>query len=166
MKIKAQDLEAESEITEEEYANKIDQIEIAYADRMERILEEIKASFEHAGYQTSDVFDMSDEYLRKNLIVYKEKMPTEDEELNPNDVDINFEISPSIEYDGTTEGINFSINITSVSGRIVGGLTPYNYSSEVWVDVRDDAAIEERFNIFMQANPEEVVDLVEDFWRE
>ena len=38
------------------------------------------------------------------------------------------------------------------SGRVHGGLTPFNYSPQVWVDPTDDAAVEERFSIIEGAD--------------
>ena len=74
--------------------------------------------------------------------------PTDD------DIDVSFKICESSEYDGTLGGIAFRLDITRVGGAVLGGMCPCNYTDRVWVDIDDDAAIEERFKLFEEADPD------------
>jgi len=78
------------------------------------------------------------------------------------DVDICFEIAESLANDGSLDGINFILDITTVGGSMLGGLSPFNYTPEVWVDVNDEAAVEERFQIIEQADPEGIIELISE----
>lgn len=170
LKIRAQDIIDEEEIEEETeevdeegaYTQKIEEIETKYKPQMERIIGEIKQLFEEEGYSTSEVDDYSDEHLRLDFVVYKngetEEGPEED------DVDISFQVAPSLYFDGSLEGVNFMVDIVSVGGNMIGGLIPYNYSDDVWADINDESAVEERFNIFNNTDPYEILSLVEGFW--
>ena len=68
-------------------------------------------------------------------------------------IDIRFDICESEEYDGTENGVNFSVDITTVGGEIIGGMTPFNYTDDCWVSRDDEGAIEERFSIMERADP-------------
>ena len=57
-------------------------------------------------------------------------------------VDVSFKICESEQYDGEKGGVNFSVDVVEFGGRILGGLTPFNYSDACWVDRRDADAIE------------------------
>ena len=164
MKIKAQDVidEVPEEDKEEQYQAKVEAIEAKYEPYMKRILGEIKQAFEQVGYDTSEIYDMSDEHLNISFMAYREGETEEGPQGD--DVDVSFQVAPSVHFDGSLEGINFIVDVVSVSGEIIGGMTPFNYTDQVWVDVNDEAAVEERFNIFNQTDPEDVVSLVEDFW--
>jgi uncharacterized membrane protein (UPF0127 family) len=148
--------------TEEQYAERVEQIENQYKPKMMQVLENIRTTLTEAGYNTTEIDDFTDENLRLDFMVYMED--TEPIEPDENNIDISFQVAPSIYFDGSLEGISFILDVTSVGGRIIGGLSPYNYTSEVWVDINDENAIEERFNIFTQADPSDIVSLIEDFW--
>lgn len=165
MKIKGQDVidKTPEEDNEEQYQAKVEAIETKYEPYMKRILGEMKQAFEQAGYDTSEIGDMSDEHLILDFVVYEEGETEEGPQEN--DVDVTFQVAPSIHFDGSLEGVNFIIDVVSVGGEIIGGLSPFNYTNEVWVDVNDEFAVEERFNIFNQTDPGELVYLVEDFWK-
>ena len=58
---------------------------------------------------------------------------------------MTLEIAESLEYEGTREGINFSVIIVQWGGRLIGEFAPFNYTPRVWVDLRDPGVVEERF---------------------
>lgn len=148
--------------TEEQYTAKVEQIENQYKPKMMQVLENIRTTLIEAGYNTTEIDEYTDENLRLDFMVYREDI--EPTEPNEDDVDISFQVAPSLYFDGSLEGMSFIIDITSVGGRMIGGLSPYNYTSEVWVDINDENAVEERFNMFVQADPSDIVSLIEDFW--
>jgi hypothetical protein len=76
-------------------------------------------------------------------------------------VDISFKLCESEECDGEEGGVNFALDIVEVSGRIIGGLTPYNYSDSCWVNRKDKQAVEERFRILEQADENDIPLLLE-----
>jgi hypothetical protein len=75
-------------------------------------------------------------------------------------VDISFKLCESEEYDGEKGGVNFALDLVEVSGRIIGGLTPYNYTDRCWVSRKDRRAIEERFRILEEADEHDIPPLL------
>lgn len=71
-------------------------------------------------------------------------------------VDIAIKIEESLSHDGTTAGINFSLDI------VLGGILPFNYSPQVWVDVTDADAVEERFKMIEDAWMRDFIALLPD----
>jgi hypothetical protein len=63
-----------------------------------------------------------------------------------NRLDVKFSIWDSGDADDGIYGQhgNFVLDIVEEGGRIVGGITPYNYSDDVWVDYSDDAEWDQR----------------------
>lgn len=51
---------------------------------------------------------------------------------------VSFEIVDSIDYEGTFEGYNVSFEIITLEGRILGTITPYNYTDKVWTKNIDE----------------------------
>jgi hypothetical protein len=148
-----------TDLTEEQEA-RLEAIRQKYDVRIRTILGHMKELLVEAGYQTSEPDDMSGSEstgFRWGLMVYKKGTP---EEPDNDDVDITFELNCSEECDGEENGLQFSVTIVSYGGRIIGGLSPYNYTADVWVPRDDDEAIERRFALFEQADAAGIVDLV------
>jgi len=58
-------------------------------------------------------------------------------------IDISFQLADSGPYEGIDEGtegwgVNIMVDIVHYGGEILGGFTPYNYTSEVWTDQVDE----------------------------
>jgi len=119
-----------------------------YKSRIRKTLESIKNVLQEAGHKVDGPLDMTDDEYRWSLIA------------NDN-VDITFAIAESEECDGSENGVNFTVSVVDHEGRILGGLTPYNYTSECWVDRKDSEAIEERFQVVEAADPYDLVGLLE-----
>jgi len=133
---------------------KVAGIKRKYVKRIRAILNAIKASLVEAGFKVEGPHDMTaDEYWWSLLVTYG---PGENDKA-----DVSFRFFESQEYDGSDEGINFGVDIVEFGGRILGGLTPYNYTPDVWVDPNDSEGIEERFRIIEQADPDDIVPLLE-----
>jgi len=84
------------------------------------------------------------------------------EMLIDGDVDISFKIIESEQYDGEKGGVNFGIDIVEVGGRVLGGLTPYNYTPEVWVPRKDKEAVEARFCLMEDSDDDTIIPLIEE----
>jgi hypothetical protein len=92
------------------------------------------------------IHDMSDDCYRWNVLVRPANTPA-DADVG---VDVSLIIAESQAYGDGEEGMNFSLDMVEYGGLIVGGCTPFNYSSDVWVDVADNDAVETRWTLFTQ----------------
>jgi hypothetical protein len=107
-------------------------------------------------------FDMSTDTYQWSLIVSRNPVVGKD---NENIVDITIEISEEREYDGGEGyGISFALDIVEWGGRMLGGLAPYNYTSQCWVDSRDPLAVASRWSILGDSDVESIPDLITDGW--
>jgi len=136
-----------------------EQIAKRYKRRICAVLNAIAAALRDAGYLVDDPCDLScgDDY-RITFIVHRDG---DINEYSSEDIDVSLEVCASEDFDGEIGGVNFSLTVVEIGGRILGGLTPYNYTPQVWVDRKDKQAIEERFVIFEEADPDGVVELIE-----
>jgi hypothetical protein len=139
------------------YAENVDAIRERYATRILGILTVIQSHLREAGFETDDPCDMSCDDYRWSLLVYRDGEPGN---LSDADVDITLEIAESLQFEGTEDGINFSIHVVETGGRILGTLCPYNYTPDVWVDAGDLDAIEARFRLVEDADHESIVELI------
>lgn len=57
-------------------------------------------------------------------------------------------------------GVNFGLDIVEYGGIILGGLAPFNYSPEVWVDSRNPDAVLARWHVFEDADISDIPDLI------
>jgi hypothetical protein len=73
---------------------------------------------------------------------------------------IDVEITESLSYEGTTEGVSFIVRITDEEGYELGQIAPYNYTKDVWVDVWDAAAVAERFGILDDISGNNIIDYI------
>lgn len=139
------------------YTENVDAIRERYAARILGILTVIQSHLREAGFETDDPCDMSCDDYRWSLLVYRDgKLGN----LSDADVDITLEIAESLQFEGTEDGINFSIHVVETGGRILGTLCPYNYTPHVWVDAGDSDAIEARFKLVEEADHESIVELI------
>jgi hypothetical protein len=139
------------------YADNVDRIRERYASRIIGILTVIQSHLRGAGFETDDPCEMSSDDYRWSLLVYRDGTPGN---LSDADVDITLEIAESLQFEGTEDGINFSIHVVETGGRILGTLCPYNYTPDVWVDAGDSDAIEVRFKLVEDAHHESIVELI------
>ena len=140
-----------------EHADDTEQIKDKYNDRIMAIMRRIASALKDDGHliEGPDFWD-GDDY-RWTLLVHTDG---EASEVSQDDIDIAFKICESEEYDGSEGGVNFALDIVEVSGRIIGGLTPFNYSDRCWVDREDAEAVEERFRILEQADEADIPALI------
>jgi hypothetical protein len=77
-------------------------------------------------------------------------------EALPWDIDIRFQIVWSEEW-GEDNELAFAVDVSDEEGHVLGGLTPGNYTNKLGVPLEDKDAIEERFNLFVQAENESML---------
>lgn len=144
---------------EEKYVEAVEEVKEEYEPKLKKLLEEVCALATGEGYECSGPSDWSDETYKWAVMVTPTGGDVEDS------VDVSVEIAESKAYDGTLAGINFSMNAVGYEGEIIGGLTPYNYTDQVWVPVSDAKAIKERWHLFNGgADANEVLYLIDQFY--
>jgi hypothetical protein len=146
-----------------EYSDIMEGIKNKYEDRIKKVLTAIREVLQGSDYAVGEIYDMSDDCFAWSFLVSRDKSVTGNynpSDLQDDDVDIIFTIAESIHYDGTENGLNFMLDVTEVGGIVLGGMCPFNYTEDVWVDINNSDAIEERFVYFEQANPEDILDLL------
>jgi hypothetical protein len=58
--------------------------------------------------------------------------------------------------EGSLDGIAFSLDLDAACGHVIGGLTPYNYSEELWVPVTDTESIAERWRLLRDSDGHDI----------
>ena len=116
-----------------------------YKARMEAYLEKIRAALVEMGIECTEIDDCScDEYYLSFIALVD---PDQDNTLSEANIDVSFKVLESEYCAGDPNGVSFGIDMVAISGRIVGGCTPYNYTEKVWVKRSKPAEVEERFGI-------------------
>ena len=133
-------------------------MEDTYNPKIQKLLEAVRAEALERGFICDEPFEMTDDCVRWSLLVQPAGTASDAEE----GVDVTITIPESEHYDGSENGLNFSLDVVHYGGEILGGMTPFNYSDRVWVQ-RDDAdAVEERWNLFQGAfDASPVIDSIE-----
>lgn len=140
-----------------EWNTQVEAVKDKYRERIEKHMVGIAKALAEAGFDCTEHVDFwdCDEY---RWSVYVRRGVRDAEDHSERDVDVTFQIAESAQCDGSEDGINFTIDIVEVSGRIFGGMCPYNYTNKCWVPFDDEDAIEARFGLIEQADPEGVVE--------
>jgi hypothetical protein len=129
-----------------------------YKSRILKFLRQVREALVKEGFTVDEPFDMTADEFWYAILVRKSSKP--DESATGQDVDISFKIAESEQHDGEKGGVNFMLDIVEWGGRILGGFTPYNYTSNVWVSRNSEGAIERRFKMMEQVDIDEIVNLV------
>lgn len=148
----------------EEYDPKvIEAVKDRYETRIKTILNTIKASLIEKGWRVVNAdeqpYEMFDTEFSWWLSAYR---PGRDDDDGM--VDVRIEISEGRSYgdDDIPNGINFGLQAVEWGGRPLGGLQPFNFTKDVWVDAGDEEAVEARFMLIEEAYLDEFVHLMED----
>jgi hypothetical protein len=132
-----------------------------YQPKMREILESIRKEAVARGYLCDEPFDMTDECYRWSVLVRPGGTP-KDADVG---VDVAIQIAESHAYGDGEAGLNFMLDMVEYGGLIVGGLAPYNYTSDCWVPVDDDEAVAYRWRIFSDAfDASTVLDRIEEHY--
>lgn len=143
-------------MTPEEYTEQVEALyESELRERMKAALVPVTTAFREAGYTASDPWDGSGDDFRWYVTV-------EGNGLHER-VDVSLELAESLSYGDDTAGVNLALDIVADGGRILGGLTPYNYTPNVWAPLDDRAEVLSRMEIIEQADTGATVALVDTF---
>jgi hypothetical protein len=123
-----------------------------YRKRIMAILERIADVLRVAGFRVEGPWDLSSDDYWWSLLAHVDGVK----------IDVSFKICESEQYDGERGGVNFALDIVEEGGRIIGGLTPFNYTDRCWVSRRDRQAVEERFRILEQADANDIPQLLKE----
>lgn len=133
-----------------------------YSARALALLNNIRSVVTETGeWDTDEPSDMSSDDYKWSFVVWPKDKGYPGSE---NCVDISIELAEAATY-GDDEvfdgfGINWGLDIVEYGGRILGGLTPYNYTDDVWIDGRDDEAVLERWQIIESADIANIAELL------
>lgn len=137
------------------YDEKINALKAEYEQRILAIVAAYGEVFRAAGYTWSgDTYQQDDsEYawaitlLRPGTSVVGGKWPEDA-------VDVVFTLCEERVHERVEEGgVAFRLDLTEVSGRILGQQSPYNYTEWCWIRLDAKAEIAERFRLFEDADP-------------
>lgn len=133
-----------------------------YEPKAIALLEQIKEVVQGAGFFTGSPVDMGGEELMWSLAVYRTEEAINDDSLAERDaIDITVKLCEQRQYEGGEGfGVNFSVDIVEFGGRILGGLSPYNYTPDVWVDGKDEQAVKDRWQLLADADIHGIPDLL------
>jgi hypothetical protein len=150
-----------STLTTETYATAVERVHDKYKDRIYSVLRSIQWTFAEQGWEARGVADWTDEQFSYAIYLTPPEPYSADQDNCH--IDFRFDIAESMAYGDETAGISFAIDVTAYGGRCVGGLQPFNFTPEVWVDPTNAEAIEERFEIVESAEPREWYLLCADY---
>lgn len=134
----------------------IESIAKEYGPKIIALLTRIGTICRDAGFNTDEPYDFSDDTFRWSLVVWH------GERVDNNMIDFTIEISEAQQYgDEPEDGITFGLMIVEYGGRIVGQMTPYNYTPQCWVSAHDASAVAERWQIMEEADLSTIPQLLE-----
>jgi hypothetical protein len=132
-----------------------------YRRRMWMVMKRLQLALRAQHFRVSKVTESYADTFTFDMAVW---LTTKDRTSERN-VYIQFKIEDREDHErnrGDDESIalNFAVDIDHVGGRIIGGLTPYQYTPQCWVDAANDDEVEERFEIIERAPVQDFVDLI------
>lgn len=133
----------------EDYRKNVDRIREKYDGRIKAVLARMRHMIQNQNLETTDIYLETDSCYRWSFCIKPG--------ANENDwIDFTLELSDSLEYNGTLDGVNFSIHITTFEGKIICECIDY-----VWVANATD--VEERFQIIENLDEKFFADLVLEY---
>lgn len=145
----------------DEYRNElIELVKARYEERIQAILKKAAEVCAEEGIVCDKVFAFDGDEYSWVLPTWRSQHD-KDTDNNNNRVDIQFEIAEAKAYnDDPLDGINFALNITEWGGRMLGGMTPHNYTDQCWVPAHVDKAVNDRFLLIEEADLSTLPNLV------
>jgi hypothetical protein len=138
----------------DDYADLLEGLRDAYEQPALDVLKRVSdACLDRGMVVRGDPFPMHDDDYRWVLVVWRDQAARDragDDEL----IDITLEVAEERSYDNQGDyGVNFGLTIVEYGGRVLGGLAPFNYTDQCWVDARDPVAVLERFDMIRHTDP-------------
>jgi hypothetical protein len=149
------------EISREELKAGIERIYQSYELRIVKLMEKFRAAFLKVGLSTSEVDHYKDDDHVWSIGIYHPDTNWEDDDVDC--IDLKFVI---VGESSTDEGINFMVDMVTKEGRDLGGYAPENGGVFVWVDVRDEDAVERRFEMMLRPNFERFAQTAKEYFDE
>lgn len=147
--------------------NLAEEVRAKYESRILAVLNKIRTALTEAGWNVCEPFELDgDEEARWDMVARPPGI-SEEADRDEVDYDISFTICTEAAREGEPEeggcgGIAFLVDFVHAGGRMVGGMSPGNYTEALWL--KDASEIEERFKLFEEADPTDAVDMMsEDF---
>lgn len=70
--------------------------------------------------------------------------------------DVRITMVESLCREGSLDGVAFSMDLGATCGHVIGEMTPFNYSEDLWIPVSDVAVIAERWELIRDSDGHEV----------
>ena len=145
----------------DDYCSVMEKVAEAYKPLAMALLNRIKGILEAESLTVKDPYDMSADNYRWSMLVHRHPGDHADDD----GVDITVEIAEERDYDDDEGyGLNFGVDIVEYGGRNLGGIAPFNFTPEVWVDSRDENAVAARWQLIEDACYDGLPDLIIDGW--
>lgn len=133
------------------YEAVFDHLHNTYAHSVLNKLSLLRATLIEEGFAVSEPYDMLCDEYRWSMLAWAPGREANDAEQG---FDISITISEQRVYDGDKDehgnpifGLNFGLDMVDYGGEIIGGLAPFNYTEDCWVDGRDVQAVENRWKL-------------------
>jgi hypothetical protein len=140
-----------------DYADHLEKVKDLYEPKIRALLKRIREVLEDEGLTVHDPYFLDGDYYSWSMTVHRHPGDHADDD----GADITVEIAEERYYDDPEGwGINFGLDVVDYGGIILGGLTPFNYSPEVWVDSRNPDAVLARWHVLEDADISDIPDLI------
>ena len=126
----------------------VEAVKDRYNDRILAILARIRDAIREAELQCDDPEPTHGDRFEWSLRVG---------EKDPDAIAVNLVICEQRDHEGAGTGITFRLAATRIDGRVLAEFSPANFTPDVWIDVTDSDAIEDRFALFETFDPDEMV---------
>ena len=130
-----------------DYETQVEAVKDRYNDRILAILASIRDAVRGVGLQCDDPEATHGDRFEWSLCAG---------ERVPDLIAVNLVICEQRDYEGAGTGITFRLAATQIDGRVLAEFSPGNFTLQVWIDVTDDDAIEDRFALFETFDPYEM----------
>lgn len=124
-----------------------------YREAFRAKLSEIAGDFTEDGWTVDgEPFDSSDEEYEMGISLSS----------YGRSADVRITLVESLCRSGSLEGVAFSLDLGAQCGHVIGGLTPFNYSEDLWIPVGDREGIAERWQIIADTDGHEAETILSD----
>lgn len=121
-----------------------------YEERIKAGIKDVREELEGSGWIVSDIEERHDDDYCWNIVVRRSSHDLH-EDSSDDFINIDFNIVKSEYHDGEVGGMNFSVDICTVGGKVIGGIVPGNYTEDCWVPRNNEDLVSARFRIIEEA---------------